>query len=183
MLQTRAILWLALVTLLAAGRAEAQFGPVVREVAQFSSAGTVGLGSHVGLAGIPNAMVLAVDYDYSLTGPMHLDVGGEFGFSGAMLLTRLLAGVKYKLFLPDLAVVPYLRLDLIADTRMDFIDEADAELVTGVGVRAGGGVRYFVDDTLGFGAELDADTGIAGGSGVTGMMSLTALVGAELLFP
>ena len=33
-------------------------------------------GSTVGFAGVPAAMLLGHDYDYSLTGPLHLDVGG-----------------------------------------------------------------------------------------------------------
>lgn len=160
--------------------AAAQFGAHVEQVEPFSSAGTGWVGSQVGLGALPTLTVIGHDYDYSLNGPLHLDVGGFVGFGEQLLALRAAPGIKYKLFLDGLGVVPYAKANLVADLLMG--DGARGHSLA-LGVRLGGGVRYFFHPRMGFGAELGVVLGIAAGDETASAVGPEALVGFEYLVP
>ena len=150
---------LAVVLLFPVGAA-AQFGSHVQRVEPFSSAGTAWLGSQVGYGGLPTVTVVGHDYDYSLNGPLHLDVGGYVGFADQLLALRAAPGLKYKLMLSGLGVVPYAKANLVADLLSG---EGARGHTLSLGVRLGGGVRYFFHPSMGFGAELGVVFAMAAG--------------------
>ena len=159
---------------------EAQFGPVVEEVEPFSSSGSILAGSHLGMAGVATSFLLGHDYDYSLTGPLHLDAGAFLGFSHSLFSLRATPGLKYKFFLAGLPFVPYAKAGLLAELLMG--EGARGQSLT-VGLRLGGGVRHFFNTRMGLGAELGLSFGAAAGEQTERAFGLEALVAFEYLVP
>ncbi len=173
--------WLLLLLLgCTPGLARAEFQPVVSETEPFTSAGSVQVGSLVGLAGWPEALVLGHDYDYSLTGPLLLDLGGYLLAGQDFFALRAVPGVKYKLLVPGLPFLPYGKAGLQVDL---LFGDAAGDQTVALALRLGGGVRHFFRPDMALGAELGLSLGtLAGDESQTGL-GVEALVGFEYLVP
>jgi len=174
-------LFCTVVLLVPCPAAASEFVPVVTEVEPFSSAGTVLTGNLTSFTGLPTAYLIGHDYDYSFTGPLHLDIGAFVGFDEDLFLLRLIPGVKYKLVLPRLTFVPYAKASLAAD--ISFGDAAGGNTL-GIGLRLAGGVRHFFTRNLGMGAEVGITFGTAaGGDEASASFAAEGLVAFEYLLP
>jgi len=105
-------------------------------------------------------------YGYMLRGPLWLDLQMTWRASACSLFracatqtgdsAELMAGVTWR-FRTDIPLVPYLR----GAGGLVFLYPDHFQNAMGLAVRAGGGLRYYVYDWLGFGAELGISLGHA----------------------
>jgi hypothetical protein len=127
---------------------------------------TLHLVSGDGLGGSFSGRGFALGYGYMLQGPLWLDLQMTWRASACSLLrscseragdsAELLAGLAWR-FRTDIPLVPYVR----GAMGLVFLYPDHFKNAMGVMVRAGGGLRYFVYDWLGFGAELGLSIGHA----------------------
>lgn len=107
-----------------------------------------------------------VEYGYMLQGPLWLDMQATYRASACSLFrscgthtgdsAELLLGLAWR-FQTDIPVVPYVR----GGAGLVFLYPDGFRNTMGVAVRGGGGLRYYLYDWLGFGAELGVTLGHA----------------------
>lgn len=103
-------------------------------------------------------------YGYKLNGPLWLDLGMTWRASACSLFractdfsgdsAELMAGVTWR-FRTDIPVVPYLK----GAGGLVFLYPDHFQNAMGLALRVGGGLRYYVYDWLGFGAEIGFSLG------------------------
>jgi hypothetical protein len=119
-----------------------------------------------GLGGSFSGRGFALGYGYRLQGPLWLDLQMTWRASACSLLrscsdtagdsAELVAGLTWR-FRTDIPLVPYVR----GAMGLVYLYPDHFKNAMGVMVRAGGGLRYFIYDWLGFGAELGMSLGHA----------------------
>lgn len=107
-----------------------------------------------------------LEYGYMLQGPLWLDLQATYRASACSLFracgmhtgdsAELLVGLAWR-FRTDIPLVPYLR----GAAGLLFLYPDRFQNAMGVAVRGGGGLRYYLYDWLGFGAELGMTLGHA----------------------
>jgi hypothetical protein len=105
-------------------------------------------------------------YGYMLQGPLWLDLQMTWRASACSLFrpcgsftgatAELMTGVTWR-FRTDIPVVPYVR----GAAGLVFLYPDHFRNAMGIGIRAGGGLRYYLYDWLGFGVELGFSYGHA----------------------
>jgi len=156
--------------------AGAQFVPLLPEAEEGTTSGSILGGSSLGMTGVPTSFVLGHAYNYSLTGPLHLDLGAFVGLYESLLVLRGVPGVKYDLHLASLPFVPYGKAGLAVDL---LTGDAAGEQTLAVGVRLAAGLRQFFDRQLALGVALAPPFGLSAGDQRQGAVGLEGLVSFE----